>query len=80
MKELPYKEIQYEQAHNLLRFQLDMRSQTLNFALLFNGALFTIVFEYLSELTPKILISILGLVRPCLGYKHKFFEKMGMVR
>lgn len=62
MAEPEYKQLEYAEALNMLRFHLELRSKALNFTLVTNGALLTVVLSYLQNPYPKAILSFFGLV------------------
>lgn len=53
--------LEYSEAMNLLRFHLDVRFKLIASAIIINGALLTVVLNYLHSSFAKIIMSLFGL-------------------
>lgn len=62
MKESIYKITEYTESLKLLIFYLELRSKSLTFAYISNGALLTVVLHYLKTPDHKVVLSFFGLI------------------
>ena len=56
------RETEYNQLHSMIRHLYDVRMRAFNFTLAFNAALFTVVLQYLTDVSAQITVAGIAMV------------------
>jgi len=56
------RETEYIQLHEMIRHLYDVRMRAFNFTLAFNAALFTVVLQYLTDLSAQVTVAGIAMV------------------